>query len=313
MKDTLQWHPAFFAGLQIELEGESENLLFENEHQLGTKPKEIDVLVIKKDKNIPVKKNIGRIFRKHNIIEYKGPGDYISIDDFYKVYGYTCFYKADAQRADGIPVTELTLTFVSCGYPKKLFKHLRDMWGFKLENREKGIYYLKGNVFPIQFIITRELSKEENLWLYSLTDGIKDGKDVEKLISDYEEHKRNILYESVMDVIVRANYKKFKEVSGMCEALVEIMQPYITEQVEKRVKEQVEKRVKEQVEKQIKQQVEKSIKEQEKIAGQAAERGERKGLELTRVLIAAGRMEDLTKAMDDKEFRNRLYKELAIV
>lgn len=85
MEDTLQWHPAFYAGIQIELEGESGNLLFENEHQLGTRPKEIDVLIIKKKKNVPVRKNIGRIFRKHNIIEYKGPQDYISIDDYYKV------------------------------------------------------------------------------------------------------------------------------------------------------------------------------------------------------------------------------------
>lgn len=47
-KEVLQWHPAFFAGIQIELEEEREYLSFENEHQLGTKPKEIDVLIIKK-------------------------------------------------------------------------------------------------------------------------------------------------------------------------------------------------------------------------------------------------------------------------
>ena len=65
-----QWHPAFFADIQIELEAERENLIFENEHQLGTKPMEIDALVIKKKTDIPINKNIGRIFRKYNIIEY---------------------------------------------------------------------------------------------------------------------------------------------------------------------------------------------------------------------------------------------------
>lgn len=44
----LQWHPAFFAGIQIELEEEADKLIFESEHQLGTKPKEIDVLIIKR-------------------------------------------------------------------------------------------------------------------------------------------------------------------------------------------------------------------------------------------------------------------------
>ena len=45
-KEALQWHPAFFAGIQIELKDDKENLSFENEHQLSTKPMEIDVLVI---------------------------------------------------------------------------------------------------------------------------------------------------------------------------------------------------------------------------------------------------------------------------
>ena len=69
----LQWHPAFFAEIQIELQEDAEHLIFENEHQLGTKPKEIDVLIIKKDKGRVIRKNIGRIFRQHNIVEYKSP------------------------------------------------------------------------------------------------------------------------------------------------------------------------------------------------------------------------------------------------
>lgn len=59
-KPLLQWHPAFFAGIRIELEEEAEKLIFENEHQLGTKPKEIDVLIIKKNSSDRIRKNIGR-------------------------------------------------------------------------------------------------------------------------------------------------------------------------------------------------------------------------------------------------------------
>lgn len=53
-KERLQWHPAFFAGMQIELKDEADNLIFENEYQLGTKPLGIDILIIKKDINIPM-------------------------------------------------------------------------------------------------------------------------------------------------------------------------------------------------------------------------------------------------------------------
>ena len=42
-KTVLQWHPAFFADIQIELQEDADSLIFENEHQLGTKPMEIDV------------------------------------------------------------------------------------------------------------------------------------------------------------------------------------------------------------------------------------------------------------------------------
>ena len=123
--ELLQWHPAFYAGLQIELQEDKDNLIFENEHQLSAKPMEIDVLIVKKEKTLPVKKNIGRIFRMHNIIEYKSPTDYLSIDDFYKVYGYACFYKADTGNSNEILIDEITITFVSYKYPIKLINHLK--------------------------------------------------------------------------------------------------------------------------------------------------------------------------------------------
>ena len=44
----LPWHAGFYAGIQIELEEDAENLIFENEHQLSKKPLAMDVLIIKK-------------------------------------------------------------------------------------------------------------------------------------------------------------------------------------------------------------------------------------------------------------------------
>ena len=45
----LQWHQAFYANIQIEFENFTDKLIFENEHHLGTQPKRIDVLIIKKE------------------------------------------------------------------------------------------------------------------------------------------------------------------------------------------------------------------------------------------------------------------------
>lgn len=61
-KKKLQWHAAFYAEIQIELAEDADKLVFENEHQLATKPMSIDVLIIKKVKDEPIRKNIGRIF-----------------------------------------------------------------------------------------------------------------------------------------------------------------------------------------------------------------------------------------------------------
>ncbi|MGN0355031.1 MAG: 3-isopropylmalate dehydrogenase [Muricoprocola sp.] len=225
--NMVQWHPAFFTILQIELEDYADNLIFENEHQLSKKPMEIDVIVIKKERDIPVQKNIGHLFRGINIIEYKSPDDYLSIDDFYKVYGYTCFYKSDTGKADEIPADELTITMVCSKYPYKLMRHLTSKRKYTIEQVDSGIYYVLGDYFPIQIILTSQLSEENNLWLKSLTNKLDNSGSTQKLLTEYKKHKSNRLYQSAMNTIVRANTPAFQEVKDVCEALLELMKDEI--------------------------------------------------------------------------------------
>lgn len=233
----LQWHPAFYAGLQIEFREEAGKLVFENEHQLGTRPKVIDVLVIKKEEECQVQKNIGRIFREHNVIEYKSPLDSLGVNDFYRTYGYACFYKADTEKEDSIPITGITLTFVCNHYPRKLFKHLTEIRNYTIREAEKGIYYVDGDIMPIQMILTTKLSPDRNLWLRSLTDRLENMEAARELVSEYQKYKDNTLYRSVMDIIVRANREKFQEVKIMCDALMELMQDEFEEMKRKSIAE----------------------------------------------------------------------------
>lgn len=290
---NLQWHPAFYAGIQIELQDEADNLIFENEHQLGTKPFGIDVLIIKKESEEPIRKNIGRIFRKHNIIEYKSPKDYLGIDDFYKVYGYTCFYKADAKAADSIRIEDITISLVCKNYPKKLVRHLQEEQNYKIEKAERGIYYVSGDKIPIQIIVTKQLSLEENLWLRSLTDDLEEKEDAENLIQDYNTHKENSLYQSVMNIIVQANKEKFEEAKSMCEALRELMKEEIEAE---KIKANKEGRI------------------QGEIAGKIEGKIAGKNLinELNKKLAQAGRMDDIIKAAEDKNFQDSLIEEFGL-
>lgn len=237
VQTKLQWHPAFFAGIQIELEEERDKLIFENEHQLSTKPLEIDVLIIKKQPNVQIKKNIGRIFRGYNIIEYKSPEDSLSIDDFYKVYGYACFYKSDVLSVNAIKAEDITLTFVVNKFPREMLKELKRTRKIEVVKFDEGIYHISGDIFPIQVIHTTKLSKENNFWLRNLTNDLKAKEDARNLLEKYNDRQQENLYQSVMDIIVKANIELFEEVDDMCDALMEIVKP----KVDAKVKEAEEK------------------------------------------------------------------------
>lgn len=219
--DKIQWHPAFDAALQIELGEEAKYLEFEPEHLLSKKPMQIDVLV-KNEKHVQIKKNIGRIFRQHNIVEYKSPDDTLTIDDFYKVYGYTCIYKAESKTIDEISAKELTITFACYHYPAKMIEKLRADRGITVKEIENGIYYLSGDVIPIQLLLIPKLSKKNNYWLNNLRNDLKAGGEIRSIIEKYEKYKNSKLYQALADTIMRANWEEVEAERNMCEALREL-------------------------------------------------------------------------------------------
>jgi hypothetical protein len=95
---TILWHPAFVEALRLELEQYEDALEFYPEFQLTTGPLRIDVVIIKKLKDLVIKKNIAAIFKTGNLVEFKSPGDYVAVENFYKVYGYACLYAEMADR-----------------------------------------------------------------------------------------------------------------------------------------------------------------------------------------------------------------------
>lgn len=96
---------------------------------------------------------------------------------------------------------------------------------YQICKSEKGIYYVYGDQIPIQILVTSQLDPSENLWLRSLTNDLHESQMAEKLIDEYQKHGKNVLYQSMMDVIVRANTQQFnREDKKMCEALRELME-----------------------------------------------------------------------------------------
>ena len=71
-----------------------------------------------------------------------------------------------------------------------------------MESQDKGIYYLTGDAIPIQLLLTRELTQEENFWLKNLR----------------------------MDLITRANWTEMEVERKMCDALKELFAEELKEE-----------------------------------------------------------------------------------
>ena len=207
---SIKWHPAFVEAIQLELEEYKDFLEFYPECQLTDEPLQIDCIVIKKEKDVVIKKNIATIFREVNIVEYKSPDDYVSIADFYKVYAYACLYAS----LNNISITSLTITFIESHYPKKLLKHLKEIRNYTVEKSSHGIYNLIGDILPIQMIDNRKLSVDENLWLKNLSDKL-DPLAVIKISDEVKLQDKTARIRAYMNVIAKANFQAIEEVMNM--------------------------------------------------------------------------------------------------
>lgn len=217
----LQWHPAFFAAFRLETKRKEPRMRLQNEYPLGTKPMVIDILALKDKKKSALQGDVLGIFRKYNIVEYKNPAESLSVNDYYKVMSYACSYIANAKYVMDVEPWEVTVTFVCNRYPREMLKHLEKEYGVKTERKGQGIYWLVGNWFPVQIIITHELDPKRNLWMYSLR-GDLTREEIEEVVRDYKYHMHEKDYQSVMELIVRANWKKMEEEKKMCDALREL-------------------------------------------------------------------------------------------
>jgi len=209
--DTL-WHPAFCNAIRLELNEYEKDLSFVFEHPLTTGPLKIDVMIIKKAGDVRIDKNIARIFRAVNLVEYKSPGDYVSVDDFLKVHGYAYLY---ASMEKGVDITDITLTFVESRRPRNLLEYLREKRGFAVEKKRPGFYSVGGDTLPIQIIDSRELSADENLWLKGLSDKLGPSDWLKMLAGAARFDGKPGPLAAYLDVLMRANGKSLMEAYEM--------------------------------------------------------------------------------------------------
>ena len=216
--EPVYWHEAGFEAFQLELHEYREFLHFESEHQLSKEALRVDILVIKKRPDIRIEKNIGQIFREHNIIEYKPESDYLSISGYYKVLGYACLYVSFTPVA----ASDVTVTFSVVTHPRELLKYLRNKPGISVSEKAPGIYYVEGGMFPVQILEGKKLSENENIFLRNLRSNLSQ-EETKNTIEAYRRLGYNERKNVFIDRVFQANRVNCQEVMMVSEIAKEVI------------------------------------------------------------------------------------------
>ena len=227
---NIQWHPGFYGAAELEFLSNKGDLEFQREYNLSKEPIRMDLLIIKKLADVRIKNELGHIFKKYNVVEYKSPDDALSIDDYYKTVGYACLYKGLGETVDQIPADELTISIFRESYPREMFEAMKNL-GMEIKEYYPGIYYISGKqtLFDTQIVVTKQLDKETHRTLRVLSKNVRE-EDVRAFVKRAakisESGDRNNV-DAVLQVSVSANKELYEAIRRcdkvMCEALRELM------------------------------------------------------------------------------------------
>jgi hypothetical protein len=206
----IPWHPAFVQAIKLELEPYRDDLEFIAEYPLTAEPLKIDVVIIKKEPDLVIEKNIARILRSDNIVEFKSPDDYFSVHDLYKVLSYAFLYAA----LNKVSVEDMTLSIIEARYPRELFKYVEEEWHGRTTETAPGIYQITGSPLAIQVIESKKLPFEENLWLKGLTKDLNP-KAAGSILRESRKKGAEIELKAYLYALINANLKTIEEALAM--------------------------------------------------------------------------------------------------
>lgn len=237
--DKIQFHPGFYGAAELEFRLEKTELEFNIEYNLSKEPLRVDLLIIGKSNDIQLENEIGKLFKRYNIIEYKSPDDGLTIDDFFKTIGYACLYKALGKTVNQIPEEQITVSlFRDNTYPQELFRVLKES-GRIIEEKYQGVYYIRDKVqFDTQIVVMSQLNKEKHSAFRVLSKNAKE-EDVRRFLQETvtlvdQGDKANA--DAVLEVSISANADLYERIRGdevMCKAMEDLMQDVITQREEK--------------------------------------------------------------------------------
>jgi hypothetical protein len=109
-----------------------------------------------------------------------------------------------------VDIRDITTTFVVTACPREVFKHLNSRL-ISYVHHSTGIYYVYGEAFPVQIVLTDRLNKVDNLWLQALRHGIE----VDTINMVFDGYKPDVNIEAYLRVLFKANEQAAQEVLKM--------------------------------------------------------------------------------------------------
>lgn len=213
-ENNIDWHSGHYAAMELEFLENEADLTYETEHQLNHEPLRIDLLVIKKNRDIKIANELGAVFRGYNIMEYKSEDDSLSIDTVFKVNAYALLYKAYGKELDEIKINDVTVTLTRLRYPREAIKALISQ-GYTVENKSAGIYMITGKaILPTQVIVISQLDEILHFWITKLRKSITKDQLMQVLIESRKLTQKQIeLYiRPYISVLADANKKSMDKI-----------------------------------------------------------------------------------------------------
>lgn len=158
---TVDYHAGFISALKATYDDRYDSLETIKEYVLGERPPRLDAIVLKKRDNVRLTDSVGSFFRRHNVFEFKGYGDGISINDFYKAQAYALLYMTVERTVNEVPPDTVTVTVMQTRHPRAVCSHLTER-GCEIVERADGILEVRGpqTLFPYQIVNVSKLGNE---------------------------------------------------------------------------------------------------------------------------------------------------------
>ena len=246
------YHAGLVAALKTKYDDQFNFMETIKEIILGEKPPRLDAVVLKKDPDQHLTDEIGCFFLEHNVFEFKGFGDGISINDIFKVEGYALFYMTIDKKVNEVPLGTVTVSILQYRFPRTVLQELETM-GCEVKERTEGIFEISGGpiIFPFQIIDAVILGSDWDV-LKVLVPGATE-EQIEKIQEEYENAQNEILKQHLADVLRTAYesnesiFEKLKEEGRMGEKFDQIFEKQIQEAADKKEEKTIENMLKDNV------------------------------------------------------------------